>query len=98
MFPGSVHEAMNLLREFGAPGRLLRHVELVGEATDELLSGLHSEGIEVNEQLVRVGVVLHDVGKTVNPEELYGPGSRHEAEGQRLMVARGVTESLDHME
>lgn len=82
---------MVLLREIGVPPRLYRHAELVGEAADLLLAGLRRLSFNVNEEYVRVGVALHDVGKTVHQNELIESGNNHEPEGERLLPARGVT-------
>lgn len=83
-------DAHRMLRELGASTRLMRHVELVGEAAELLLAALRQQRVPIDEAFVRAGVVLHDVGKTVHPEELSGPGSRHEATGERLLLDHGV--------
>lgn len=94
LYPGSVEEARRLLTELGAPARLLRHVELVGEAADALLEELSDLGVELNTDLVRAGVVLHDVGKIIHPSELDAPGANHEPDGEALLLSRGVTPKL----
>lgn len=80
-----------LLREVGVPARLYRHVELVGEAADLLLLGFQKLGIVLNEDYVRVGVALHDIGKSIHQDELSASGKQHEAEGERMLLARGVS-------
>ena len=47
--------------------------------------------IPVDAEFVRVGVVLHDAGKTIHREELDGPGSSHEPTGERLLLRHGAT-------
>ena len=91
MKPADRHEALALLREVGAPPRLIRHAELVGEAADLLLTGLKHFRVQIDEDYVRVGVALHDVGKALHPSELSGPGSNHEPDGERLLLSHGVT-------
>ena len=91
MKPANRHEALVLLREIGASPRLYRHAELVGEAADLLLAGLKRFNVEINEDYVRVGAVLHDVGKLIHPSELLGPGSQHESDGERLLLLNGAT-------
>ncbi len=86
MCPASKTEAENLLASIGAPRRLMRHVELVGEAAELLLSCLGGEGVELDAELIRVGVVLHDAGKTLYPQELDGGGSEHEPAGESLLL------------
>jgi len=92
--PPSVAAARILLGELGAPQRLLRHVELVGEAADLLLAGLGRLGIPLHAEFVRIGVVLHDAGKVLHPAELEAGGSEHEPAGQLLLSEKGVSPAL----
>lgn len=92
--PASIAEARALLVELGAPQRLLRHGELVGEAAELLLVRLRRLGVPVNEDLVRLGVVLHDAGKIVHPGEFDRSGVEHEPAGEALLLARGVSPEL----
>lgn len=87
-------DAVQLLTALGAPARLLRHAELVGEACDALLALLAEHGVALDAGFVRAGVVLHDAGKCAHPAELAAPGSLHEDEGERMLLARGVDPSL----
>lgn len=84
------HDALRLLRELGAPDRLIVHVQLVGEAADLLIQAYKDLGIHFDEQLIELGVAVHDAGKILHPEELDGPGARHEPAGEALMLAHGV--------
>jgi len=92
--PANRHEALALLREVGAPPRLYRHAELVGEAADLLLAGLKRFGVKIDEDYVRVGATIHDVGKSLHTSELFGPGNNHEADGERLLLAHGATREV----
>jgi putative nucleotidyltransferase with HDIG domain len=83
-------DAFATLHAVGAPARLVQHARLVGEAGEQVLAEIARLGVTVDVDLVRAGVVLHDVGKSVHPEELDGPGSGHEAAGEALLLARGV--------
>jgi hypothetical protein len=85
---------MRLLADVGAPPRLLRHAELVGEAAEDLLAGLAALRIPLDREFVRVGVVLHDAGKAVHREELDRPGSSHELTGERLLLQHGATNDV----
>jgi putative nucleotidyltransferase with HDIG domain len=87
-------DAESVLAELGAPERLVMHGRLVLEAADELLRMVRALGIAVDERLVRCGAMLHDVGKTVHPDELRRAGSRHEAAGESLLLARGIDPAL----
>jgi len=85
-----VEDARALLRRLGAPARLARHVELVGEAADALVAGLVTLRIPHDAQLVRLGVVFHDAGKIAHPAELSAPGKLHEPAGERMLLEAGV--------
>ena len=84
------NDAYRLLKELGAPERLLVHVQLVAEAADLLMRAFTGLGIHIDAQLIELGVAVHDAGKIQHPDELDGPGSRHEPTGEALMLAHGV--------
>lgn len=86
----SVADARVLLERLGAPQRLLTHLQLVGEAADQLICGYKELGIPCDFALVLLGVTVHDIGKILYPQELYCPGSQHELAGQALLLAHGV--------
>lgn len=87
-------DAFARLRDLGAPQRLVRHVELVGEAADTLLVAFARQSVPLDENFVRIGVVLHDVGKIVHQNELSKSGSEHESVGERLLLEHGVSAKL----
>jgi hypothetical protein len=87
-------EAYDLLKRLGAPPRLLRHVELVGEAAELLLARLAALRVPLDAEFVRAGVILHDAGKIMHPAELDGPGNRHEPDGESLLLEHGVSANL----
>lgn len=91
MVLSTASDAFSLLRDLGAPDKLVRHVELVGEAADALLAAFARQKVPVDENFVRIGVVVHDVGKTIYQDELSQPGSEHETAGERLLLERGVS-------
>lgn len=91
MVPSSVLAARELLVQLGAPTRLLRHVELVGEAGDQLLKKLTSLSVPLREDFVRVGIVVHDAGKILHRSELDEAGAKHEPDGERLLLGNGVS-------
>ena len=88
------NDAYRLLRELGAPGRLLLHVQLVGVAADRLVREYVALGVEFDARMIELGVALHDAGKIDHPGELDGPGSLHEPAGKALMLAHGVPAEL----
>src|SRR5262245_50779442 len=87
-------EAYALLRSLGASNRLIRHLQLVGEAADELLNAYDNLSIECDRGQIELGVAIHDAGKILHPTELDQPGSEHEAAGEALMLAHGVQPHL----
>ncbi|MBX3199154.1 MAG: HD domain-containing protein [Labilithrix sp.] len=86
----TVDEARAVLRELGAPDRLVRHGALVLEAAELLLERVRVLGVSVDDGLVRAGVMLHDTGKILHPNELAGGGSNHEEAGRGLLLERGI--------
>jgi hypothetical protein len=86
----SVETARDLLARLGASPRLLQHTVLVGEAAELVLEAIARHGIPVDAHFVRLGVVFHDAGKILHPEELAGPGHAHEPAGERLLIENGV--------
>jgi hypothetical protein len=90
------HDAYRLLRELGASDRLLKHVQLVGEAADELILEYLKQDLVFDRQLIELGVAIHDAGKILHPAELVGPGSLHEPAGRDLLLAQGVQRDVAH--
>jgi hypothetical protein len=87
-------QAFDLLRQAGAPPRLVQHARLVGEAGDELLVEIARLGVTLDNAYVRAGIVLHDVGKAIHRDELDVAGALHEPAGEALLLARGVEPQL----
>ncbi|MCP8318875.1 MAG: HDIG domain-containing protein [Candidatus Methylarchaceae archaeon HK01B] len=57
-------EAINLLKEEKAPDTLLRHSITVSEVSLILAFALKENGYEIDLELVKVGGLLHDIGRT----------------------------------
>ncbi|WP_042384807.1 HD domain-containing protein [Streptacidiphilus melanogenes] len=85
-----------LLDRLGAPLRLVAHLRLVHDVAAQLVEWVERECPElvVDGEAVLFGAATHDIGKTLHPEELTGPGSRHEERGRELLRAHGVPDSL----
>lgn len=85
-----------LFHEVRAPARLVAHCALVHDTAAHLLDRLQADhrDLPVDAGAVLFGAAVHDIGKTVHPEELTGPGHRHEEAGRRLLLDRGVPEGL----
>lgn len=86
----SVDETYALLSRLEAPPRLIRHAELVSEAAEMLISHFSNIGLEFDALLVRLGCILHDVGKTLHPEELEIEGTQHTTAGYQLLIEHGI--------
>jgi hypothetical protein len=82
-----------LLVEEQAPPRLFAHLTLVHDVSRRLLAKATKAWprLPVDVDTVAFGAATHDIGKARFPAELSGPGSLHEAEGERLLLARGVS-------
>jgi len=89
--PASVPAALNLLKSLDGPPLLIRHCEIVAEVAWMLSDSMVNLGVPHDSVLVMVGAALHDAGKILYPEELEGPGNRHEAAGEALLIANGVS-------
>jgi len=86
----SRNEAYDLLTKLSASDRLLTHLELVGEAADELVRVYQQLGVPIDVTLVELGVAVHDAGKIIHRNELDGPGSLHENTGREMLLELGV--------
>lgn len=86
----NVQEAYLLLESLGASNRLITHLKLVGEAAEELLEKLRSLQIDIQENIVRLGVAVHDAGKIIHTNELHEKGNLHEPAGEALLLEAGV--------
>jgi len=70
----------------------VRHHALVAEAAQQILDDLGDLARGVDRELVLVGAALHDAGKILHPNEMHGPGHRHEPDGRALLNDHGVGE------
>jgi hypothetical protein len=91
-YPSLPADAIRLCQELNAPPLLVRHLILVHSAAVELLDGLAEAfpGLPINRDEILFGAATHDLGKVKNPNELSGPGNRHEADGFKLLQQHGV--------
>jgi len=85
-----------LLAALSAPARLAAHLRAVHDVAWQLTArlGAAHPALVFDCEAVRYGAASHDIGKVVHPEELTGPGSRHEPAGYQLLTARGVPHRL----
>ena len=90
----NVQEAYRLLESLGASNRLITHLKLVGEAAEEILEKLTSFQIEIQDDIVRLGVAVHDAGKIIHTNELHEKGNLHEPAGEALLLEAGVQSEI----
>ena len=90
----SKEDAFELLEKLGAPGHLLTHVKLVGEAADLILEKCEELSVPIDAEFVRIGVAIHDTGKIIHTHEMTGPGSDHEPEGEKILIDNGVSPKI----
>ena len=89
-------EAEKLCQILNAPARLVAHLTLVHDAACELVFGLQQQfpTLKFDRDAVLFGAATHDLGKVLHPNEITGPGNRHEADGTSLLVQNGVQPAL----
>ena len=90
----AIDEAYSLLKKLEAPACLFVHVKLVGEALEEIIGFLSEYNLPIDYNFARLGVVLHDAGKIIHSLEFSGPGNKHEAEGNLLLLENEVAPEL----
>src|SRR5271154_6296298 len=90
----TARDALLLVERLGAPRRLLIHLRLVVEASEELIKGYQELGVPFEREYIALGAAVHDAGKVLFHEELDGPGSRHEEAGEALLLKHGVQPHL----
>ncbi len=56
--------ALNFLRQAGCTTKLEEHCRAVADFAEEIAKACEKKGLRVNVELVRIGALLHDVGRT----------------------------------
>lgn len=88
------YQAYALLSSLNAPARLIQHVRLVSEASDQLIRAYQALQVDIDRHWIEIGVIIHDLGKIQHPHELEGTGSAHESSGQKILLDLGVPAHL----
>jgi putative nucleotidyltransferase with HDIG domain len=88
--------ALHLCRKTNAPPRLIAHLVLVHDAACEIVEQLSQEfpQITINKEAVLFGAATHDLGKTIDRNELGEPGIDHQRRGMELLVELGVPQEM----
>lgn len=86
-------DAKHLLTTLNAPPRLVAHVSLVHDAAGEILDALQARwpDLKIDRNAVLFGSAIHDAGKILHPNELTGPGNKHEQDGPGLLQRHGMS-------
>ncbi|GHH71669.1 phosphohydrolase [Kitasatospora indigofera] len=86
-------EVAALLQRVDAPPRLVAHLRAVHDVARQLVDrvGQRCPALSFDREAVLFGAATHDIGKALHIAELSGPGSLHEAAGQELLLAHGVS-------
>jgi putative nucleotidyltransferase with HDIG domain len=86
--------AAELLTALDAPPRLAAHLRAVHDVACRLTARIETLGLTFDRDAVLFGAATHDIGKTAHPDELEGPGQRHERAGYELLLNYGVPAEL----
>lgn len=60
----SREQTLQFLRHSGCPKNVLKHCEAVAELAVELAENCKEKGLDVNLELVEIGALMHDVGRS----------------------------------
>lgn len=82
----SPERALQILREEGCSSEVIRHIRAVAEISVEIASRISMAGHDVNQDLVEVGALLHDIGRSRTHDISHG------VEGARILRERGLGE------
>jgi hypothetical protein len=84
-----------MLTALEAPPRLAAHLRAVHDVACQIVDWIERyPALPVDREAVLFGAATHDIGKIRYPDELSGPGSRHEQAGYELLLDHGVEDSL----
>ncbi|MFI1386550.1 HD domain-containing protein [Embleya sp. NPDC020886] len=85
-------EVAVLLDQLTPCPRLVEHLRIVHDVAHRLCDWVAASHPELvfDRDAVLFGAATHDIGKTLHPAELAGPGSCHEQAGYDLLTAHGV--------
>lgn len=89
-------EIQQVLRQLDVCPRLAAHLSVVHDAALEIVISLaqHFPDLQFDQHAICFGAGTHDLGKVLHPNELTGPGNRHEDDGPGLLEQLGVPPQL----
>lgn len=88
-------EIRDLLEQFDAPQRLIKHLTIVNSTAFHIVEQLKTEwpSLVLNEKEILFGASTHDIGKAVITDELYKKGKKHESEGFKILKELGYNDN-----
>jgi len=84
----SREQALQLLQQTKCPPQVISHCLAVSELSVELANQLRKMGVEIDIQLVEVGAILHDIGRSESH------GVDHSVVGSRIAKSMNLPEPL----
>ena len=86
-------DAQLILATLNAPFRIISHLSLVHDTAPVILEAIqkHSTALIIDADVFLFGAAIHDIGKTLHPNEVTGSGSLHEFDGPVLLQQYGLT-------
>lgn len=84
----SREQAVQLLQKTKCPPQVISHCLAVSELALELANQLRKRGLEIDSQLVEVGAILHDIGRSESQ------GVDHSVVGSQIAKSLNLHESL----
>lgn len=82
----SPERALRLLKEEDCSREVIKHILAVTEESMEIAKNISKNGHEVDLELVKIGALLHDIGRSVTHDISHG------VEGARILRERGLEE------
>ena len=84
----SRNEALNFLYKVGCPQRVIEHSILVSRVALEIATKCERNGIDIDKELVEIGALLHDIGRSKTH------GIQHAMIGARIARDHGFSDTL----
>ncbi|RJS85488.1 TIGR00295 family protein [Candidatus Bathyarchaeota archaeon] len=87
----SKDEALRMLREAGCSEKVVVHCLTVMRVAEDLAKQIRSKGHKINIELVRIGALLHDIGRSKTHSV------NHAVVGGEIARSLGLPESVIHI-
>ncbi|MDH7563755.1 MAG: TIGR00295 family protein [Candidatus Bathyarchaeota archaeon] len=81
-------EALELLRKSGCQKNVVKHCKAVAELAEEIACACRQKGLTVNLELVEIGALLHDIGRSKTHSV------HHAVTGAKIARSLGLPESI----